>query len=191
MMSEHKVYEAMLARRSIRAFLDKPVPREQVELLLKAAMAAPSACNLQPWAFIVVDDPQVLAALKETTGQGQYNAPLAIVVCGIAKHIPWEGTGWVFDCGAAAQNLMLACVGEGLASVCIGGFDEEGLGKLLAIPDDVQPICIIEIGYPAYERAPMTWYTEEAVHWQKFDAAKPRTMRTMQMLQDDIRNGIL
>jgi hypothetical protein len=67
--------------------------------------------------------------------------------------------------------------------------NEEALGKLLCIPDDVTPICLIEVGYPAYGRAPRTWYTEEAVHWQTYDPAKLRTMRTMQMLQDDINNS--
>ncbi|MBE5960478.1 MAG: nitroreductase family protein [Lachnospiraceae bacterium] len=185
-MSEHPVYDAILARRSIRSFLDTPVERGQIEILLKAAMAAPSACNLQPWAFIVVDEAETLGAVKAATTQGQYNAPLAIVVCGVYKHIPWEGEGWMQDCGAAAQNMMLAATELGLASVCVGGFDEDLLCKILDIPDDVQPLCIIEFGYPAYHRKSRTWYTEEAVHWQKFDQSKKRTMRTLQMLQDDI-----
>ncbi|MDD3243985.1 MAG: nitroreductase family protein [Eubacteriales bacterium] len=190
-MCEHPVYDAILARRSIRIFLETPVAHDKIERLLKAAMAAPSACNLQPWAFIVVDDPQVLARVKETTEHGQYNAPLAIVVCGVTQHIPWEGDGWMQDCGAAAQNMMLAGTELGLASVCIGGFDEDALREALEIPGDVQSLCIIEFGCPAYARPPMTWYTEEAVHWQKFDPSKSRTMRTLQMLQDDAAAGIL
>lgn len=190
-MKKHPVFDTIMARRSIRSFTDKPVPHELVEFLLKAAMAAPSACNLQPWAFIAVDEPERLSRLKDTTGQGNYNAPLAITVCGISSHIPWEGDGWIQDCGAAIQNIQLECVELGLASVCIGGFDEDELRLLLDIPDDVQPLCIVEIGYPAYEREPLTWYTDEAVHWQKYDREKPRTFRTMQMLQDDIVSGKL
>ena len=190
-MSEHTVYDTILARRSIRDFLDTPVEHDKIEILLKAAMAAPSACNLQPWAFIVVDEPKTLGLLKNATTQGRYNAPLAIVVCGVYKHIPWDGEGWMQDCGAAAQNMMLEATELGLASVCIGGFDEASLREVLDIPDDVQPLCIIELGYPAYSREPLTWYTEEAVHWQKFDKSKKRVMRTLQMLQDDIDSGIL
>lgn len=154
-------------------------------------MAALSACNLQPWAFIVVDDPLVLQKLKKTTSHGDYNAPLAIVVCGIDKHIHWSGDGWLLDCGAAAQNMMLACVELGLGSVCIGGFDGDALSALLEIPDDVHSVCIIEIGYPACKKQPLTWYTDEAVHWQKYDAEKPCTMRMIQMLKDDIKAGII
>lgn len=190
-MSEHPVYDAILARRSIRRFQDKPVPRELVERLLRAAMAAPSACNLQPWAFVAVDAPDILAQLRAAASQGNYNAPLAIVVCGISGHIPWEGEGWRQDCGGAAQNIMLACVELGLASVCIGGFEEDALRAALRIPEGVEPMCIIEIGYSAYERPPLTWYTPEAVHWQVYDSQKPRTLRTMQMLRDDIASGLL
>ena len=152
-------------------------------------MAAPSACNLQPWAFIVGDEPEALSRVRDATEQGKYNAPLAIVVCGIKQHIPWEGDGWIQDCGGAAQNIMLACVELGLASVCIGGFDDAKLRLALDIPDGVLPLSIIEIGYPAYAREPLTWYTDEAVHWQRYDREKHRGLRTMQMLRDDMTSG--
>lgn len=188
-MSEYPVYSAILARRSIRKYKAAPVEHEKIDILLKAAMAAPSACNLQPWSFVVVDTPDVLAQVKETTGQGQYNAPLAIVVCGIFRHIPWSGEGWLQDCGAAAQNMMIEATELGLASVCIGGFDGDALRRILEIPDDVHPVCIIELGYPDRVLPPLTWYTEEAVHWQRFDNRKSREMRTLQMLEDDARSG--
>lgn len=119
-------------------------------------MVAPSACNLQSWAFIVVDDKNILGELKKATTQGDYNAPIAIVFCGINKHIPWNDEGWRQDCGGAAQNIMLTCVEMGLASVCVGGYDEDALRTLLDIPDDVYPMCILEIGYPAYKREPLS-----------------------------------
>ena len=190
-MSEYPVYDAILARRSIRAFEDRPVETDKIERLLRAAMAAPSACNLQPWAFVVVSEPEPLARVKAATSQGQYNAPLAIVLCGVYRHIPWEGDGWQLDCGMAAQNLMLEATELGLASMCVGGFDDDALRAALAIPSDVQPACVIELGYPAYARDPRTWHTDEAVHWQQYDAAKPRTLRTLQSLRDDAAAGIL
>lgn len=190
-MSNYPVFDTIMKRRSTRDFIDKPVSHDDIEHLLKAAMAAPSACNLQPWAFIVVDEKETLRRLKETTEQGDYNSTAAIVVCGVSKHIPWDDEGWRQDCGGAAQNIMLAGTELGLGSVCIGGFDDEELCKLLDIPSDVEPMCIIELGYPAAEKAPLTWYTQEAVHWQKYDSGKPRTYRTLQMLQDDIEAGIL
>jgi nitroreductase len=187
-VNNHPVYDTILARRSVRDYLDKPVEREKIMVLLKAAMAAPSACNLQPWAF-VVDEPETLARVKDAAEMGKYNAPLAIVVCGIKVHIPWSGDGWMQDCGAAVENMMLAAVELGLGSVWIGGFDLDALSKALDIPADVHPMCVVELGYPGSTNEPCTWYTEEAVHWQKYDSSKPRQLRTMEMLEEDIEAG--
>ncbi len=179
------VFDTILKRRSIRRFLDQAVPRDLVTQLLQAAMAAPSACNLQPWTFIVVDEPEPLQQLKDATTIGQYNAPLAIVVCGATAHIPWPGEGWRQDCGGAIQNLLLAAVELNLATVCIASFEEAELSKLLHLPEDIVPICIVEVGYPAEERESITWYTDEAVHWQAFDPTQQRTYRTLDMLRGD------
>ncbi len=154
-------------------------------------MAAPSACNLQPWAFIVIDSPQLVRQVESCTEQGKYGAPLIIAVCGINKHIPWKDEGWRQDCGGAVQNMMLAATELGLGSVCIGGFDEEALCALLDIPDDVYLMCLLELGYPACEKKPLSWYTQEAVHWQKYDKNKVRTFRTLQMLGDDAKSGLI
>lgn len=183
----NEVFNAILARRSVRRFKEDKVPREKILPLLQAAMAAPSACNLQPWEFIVVDDPDTLQKLKDAAPLGRYAAPLAIVVCSRYDHIPWKGESWRFDIGAASQNIMLECVELGLSSVCIGGFDQAAAAKLLDIPDDVHPQVIIEIGYAEVEKEPCTWYTEDAVSWQKFDREKKRSMRTVEMVRRDMR----
>lgn len=191
-MENNSVYKTILKRRSIREFVqDKKVSREQIDILLHAAMAAPSACNLQPWAFIVVDDPIVLENLRKATSQGDYNAPLAIVVCGINKHIPWGGEDWRQDCGGAAQNIMLTCVELGLASVCVGGYEEDELKELLEIPEDVYPMCILEIGYPDYTLPELSWYSEDAVFYQKYDKTRKREFRTIEMLREDAKKGII
>jgi len=186
-----EVYNTILARRSIRSFTDQKVSHEDIRTLLEAGMAAPSACNLQPWTFIVVDAEESLTKLYECAELGKYNAPLSIIVCGTDSHIPWEGNGWLFDIGACAQNIMLECVELGLASVCIGGFDEARLTEAFSIPENVHPVCILEIGYPAWERKPISWYTEDAVHWQTYDVGRERRMRTMDDLHKDMESGLL
>ena len=188
---KREIYNTILARRSIRKFMDKKVSHEDIRTLLEAGMAAPSACNLQPWSFVVVDDDERLNALYDCAEQGKYHAPLSIIICGTNSHIPWEGDAWLFDIGACAQNIMLECVELGLASVCIGGFDEERLKEIFTIPEEVQPVCILEIGYPAWERKPISWYTEEAVHWQTYDATRERKLRTLEDLQKDIETGLI
>lgn len=186
-----EVFNTILTRRSIRSFTDKKVSHDDIRTLLEAGMAAPSACNLQPWSFIVVDDEKRLAALYGCVEQGKYHAPLAIIICGTNSHIPWKDSGWLFDIGACAQNIMLECIELGLASVCVGGFDEERLREAFAIPENVNPVCILEIGYPACERKPLSWYTEDAIHWQTYDANRERKMRTLEDLQNDVKSGLL
>lgn len=186
-----EVFNTILSRRSIRNFTHQKVSNQDIYTLLEAAMAAPSACNLQSWSFIVVDEKDRLDSLYECVEQGKYNAPLAIIICGTNSHIPWKDDGWLFDLGAAAQNIMLECIELGLASVCVGGFDEARLSKSFSIPEDVSPVCIIQIGYPAWERKPLTWYTEDAIHWQKYDTNRNRKMRTLEDLQKDIKSGLM
>ena len=185
------IYDSILARRSVRDFLAKPVEPEKIDKLLKAAMAAPSACNLQPWTFIVIDDPKILEQVKASTTQGQYNAPLAVAICGVYHHIPWEGGGWSVDCGMAAQNMMLQAVELGLGSVCIASYDEDKLREILSIPEDIQPLVLIEFGYPARVPVSHTWYTDEAVHRNGFDSKKSRAFRTIEMLREDSEAGLM
>lgn len=186
-----EVFNTILARRSIRSFKDKKVSHQDIRTLLEAAMAAPSACNLQPWSFIVVDTREGLSSLYDCVEHGKYSAPLAIIVCGTNEHIPWKDEGWLFDIGACAQNIMLECVELGLASVCIGGFDEARLSEAFSIPVSVRPVCILQIGYPAWERKPLSWFTEDAIHWQKYDKKRERKMRTLEDLSKDIENGLM
>ena len=188
-MPKGPVFESLLARRSTRSFREEKVSREDIETLLEAAMAAPSSCNLQPWSFVVVDEEETLAQLKAVSPLGQYNAPLAILICGETNHLSWKG-GWQFDCGAAAQSMMVEAVELGLASVCVGGFDGAAAARLLHIPEGVQPCVIIELGYPAEEKVPHSWYDPKAVHWQQYQADNGRVMRTVDMLKKDMDSGL-
>jgi nitroreductase len=179
--TEKDIFDAIYARRSIRAYQERDVEREKIEKLLKAAMAAPSACNLQPWEFIVVTEKDLLKQLKGTLGEGNYNAPVAMVICGNPTNIPWDGDGWMQDCSAAVENMMIAAPTLGLGSVWIGGFDSDALTALLNIPAHVHPMCVVLFGYPAQEKTPRTKYNEEAVFWQTYDPERKRQMRTIDM----------
>lgn len=176
---EDHVFKALYARRSIRAYVeDKPVEHEKIRKLLNAAMAAPSACNIQPWEFIVVTENERTDAIKASIRQwGDYNAPLVIVVCGYPDLIPWEGDNGVIDCSAAMENMLIAATAMGLGSVWIGGFDPEALRDLLNIPDSAVPLAMAYFGYPAEVPEPRTRYLEEAVHWQAYDPERAHPRR--------------
>jgi hypothetical protein len=110
--SGNSLITAIFERRSIRNYIDKAVEIEKVTLLLKTAMAAPTAANRQPWEFIVVTDKEKLNGLRGVLRDGQYNAPVAIVVCGNMK-LAFSNKDkeiWTQDCSAAIENMLLAAV---------------------------------------------------------------------------------
>ncbi|NLX35586.1 MAG: nitroreductase family protein [Chloroflexi bacterium] len=182
-LSEQHVFDALYARRSIRLYRDQPVEQAKLVRLLQAAMAAPSACNIQPWEFVVVSEPEGMARLREVIPEnGHYNAPAAIVVCGCPELIPWDDDDGGADCCAAIENMLIAAVAMGLGSVWIGGFDRGAIRALLDIPAQVVPIGIVYLGYPAEAKEPRTQYLPTAVHWQHYDTARPRDRRPGSLL---------
>jgi nitroreductase len=168
------IQETIYARRSIRKYQDKPVENEKIELLLKAAMAAPSGMNIKPWEFIVITDADVLEDIRSALRFGKFNAPLAIAVCGntsFFKHT-MASQYWVQDCSAATQNILLAAVGLGLGSVWCGVHPihvfTKRIMKILALPEHVLPLNVIYVGYPAEEKPPRTQYDESRIYWQTY-----------------------
>lgn len=167
--------ELVMKRRSIRKFLDQPVSEDLLRDLLRAAMAAPSACNAQPWEFVVVTQADMLEQLRGILPFGKMTAPAAIVVCGNplkAKNAAGK-VFWVQDCSAATENLLVAATGMGLGSVWIGVHPIPGLGKrisnLLHLPAYVSPLCVVYVGFPGEEKEIHTKYDENRVHWQTYN----------------------
>lgn len=179
---EENVFKAICGRRSARAYEDRPVEEEKLLKLLKAGMAAPSACNLQPWEFIVVTDNEMLEELQKPA---PYKPPVAIIICANTEKIPWGGEGWMVDCSAAVENMMIAAVPLGLGSCWIGALDIDVTRKLLNIPENIQVLNMVYFGYPVRTKQPATKYNEEAVYWGKYDSARSRSLRTMEMLMTD------
>ncbi|HEY5156735.1 MAG TPA: nitroreductase family protein, partial [Anaerolineales bacterium] len=119
---QNPTLETILHRRSIRKYTDQSVEPEKLDLLLQAAMAAPSAMNCKPWEFVVVTDPAKLALFRSRLIFGNRNAPAAIVVCGNPRLStnPAARLFWVEDCSAATENILIAAVGLGLGTVWVG-----------------------------------------------------------------------
>ena len=182
------VMDNLYARRSIRRYVEgKPVECEKIGLLLHAAMAAPSACNLQPWEFVIVEGPEAMEALKAHVPGGPYNAPMAIVVCARTEIVPWEGNGWQIDCAAAIENMLLAACALDLGSLWIGDFDAKALANLLSIPEGVALVNVVYFGYPAERKRPVSRYKDEAVYWGRYDPQRPHAPRTIEgMIQESI-----
>jgi nitroreductase len=151
--------EALAGRRSIRHYTDEAVSDEQVDVLLHAAMAAPSAGNQQPWRFIVVRERDRLDTLSTATPYAGMlaRAPLGIVVAGDTREEKHPGY-WVQDCSAAIQNLLVAAHAIGLGAVWIGVHPvlerSQRVGEICGIPQGVVALAMIAIGHPAEEKPP-------------------------------------
>lgn len=160
----------IFSRRSIRAYTDEPVGEDDIQALLEAAMAAPSASNLKPWHFVVVTDRATLQALAAVHPYGEMlrQAGLGIAVCGD----PEVSDSWVLDCSAATENILLAAAALGLGGVWLGchGRPErvEAVRRVLGIPESMGLLSLLSIGHPAEEKAARTQYDPSRVHHQRW-----------------------
>lgn len=173
------------ARTSVRAYKDQPVSQDQIEKMIKAGMAAPTAGNRQPWYFVATTDRVVMDKLAEANEHGAMlkSAGAAIVVIGS----PTEGLRgesgemWVQDCAAATQNILLAATAQGLGAVWIGIHPVTdrvaAVRNALEIPQDRTPFSIISIGWPEGTPSPKDKFKPEKVfngRWgTAFNFSKP------------------
>ena len=165
---------SIFTRRSVRKFRDKTVEPQVIDRMLRAAMQAPSATNQQPWEFIVIDDRRTIDRLADFSPYAKMlpGAPLAVVI--LEKQDAKAPLFTEQDLGAAAQNMMLQLVEDGLGSVWMGvgrGTERETfLTEMFSLPETVKPFGVFAIGYPADENANkfVDRYDETRVHWNKY-----------------------
>ena len=170
------VLETIMTRTSIRAFTDRPIEDEKIELMLRAGMAAPTAVNKQPWAFVAVKSREQLDRLKEANPYARMleSAQAAIVVCGdMTKAI--EGpmqSFWIQDASAATENILLAAHALGLGAVWTGVYPNpervSAVSEALDLPSYAIPLCVIPMGYPAESPDPKDKWKPENVHYEKW-----------------------
>lgn len=169
------VLENIHSRKSVRQYTSEPVSEADIQTILKAAMAAPSAVNFQPWRFVVVTEREQLDAMAEILPYAKMlrQAPAAIVVCGETL---WMGGNenpyWQQDCAAATQNLLLAVEALGLGAVWTGVYPNQDLypklHNYLNLPSTVQPFCCIPVGHPAGNDQPKDKWKPENIHYGKW-----------------------
>lgn len=162
--------EVILKRRSIRKFTEEIIPEELVQELLTAAMAAPSACNKQPWEFYVIRDEKTRKKLRGVSLFTRMNATLMIVVAGNRKRAvsKKENDFWIQDCAAATENILLTATDLGLGACWCGLYPMEGpvekTRSILSLPEEIIPMALIQLGYPDQAPAARTQYDEKKVH---------------------------
>jgi nitroreductase len=168
--------EIIHQRKSVRNYTDQKVEKEKLETLVKAGMAAPTAVNKQPWAFVVIDDKDVLNQLGDALPYAKMakKAGGAIIVCGdLSKALEgWEQEFWIQDCSAATQNILLAAESMGLGAVWTAAYPAKDRMKsvidILNLPEHIIPLNVIPIGYPKGIEKPKDKWKPENMHWQKW-----------------------
>ena len=167
------VLDNIHARKSVRSYTEEPVTPEQVETLLRAAMAAPSGKNVQPWRFVVVTQPETKQKLAVGFNKMIAKAPVAIVICGLtANPSGIANNNWTADCAAATENLLLAAESLGLGAVWTAcyPYDDRMLPAIeaLGLPDNIKPYCIVPVGHPAGDNKPKNKWNPGHIHYEKW-----------------------
>jgi nitroreductase len=169
-MAQNPTLETIFSRKSVRNYTNQPVSVDDLMLLVKAGMAAPTGMNRQPWEFLIIQDKEIMASLSEKIPYARMlkEAQAAIVVIGN----PEKSVYWYLDCSAAAQNILLAAESIGLGAVWTAGYPFEDrmktISKAFGIPEPYLPLCLIPIGYPRGEQKPKDKWDESKVHLNKW-----------------------
>jgi nitroreductase len=164
----------IMTRTSIRQYTNEPVSKADIETMLRAGMAAPTAVNKQPWHFVVVTDKAKLKALSGGRGRMLEQCAVAIVVCGdMEKAMPGKAKEyWIQDCSAATENILLAANALGLGAVWTGVYPMEdrmaAVSKAMKLPETIVPLCTIVIGHPAEQPKPKDKWKPENVSYNEF-----------------------
>lgn len=169
------VLHNILQRKSVRAYTDRAVSHEQLDTLIRAAMAAPTGRDMRPWHFIVLEGRHQLSPLAKQLPYAKMlaEAQAAVVVCGDMSVTDKEGNpsrNWTFDCSAATENLLLQAEAMGLGAVWTGvyPYDErlEAVKQALHLPDHLIPLNVIPIGYPKGDPQPKDKYDPAKVEYR-------------------------
>ncbi|MDE5668654.1 MAG: nitroreductase family protein [Duncaniella sp.] len=154
MHSYPELYALAQQRYSCRSYAATPVPEDVLMAILDVTRLAPSACNRQPWLFIIADsDDEREAVARSYQRDWIKSAPVYIIACGLhdkAWHRPADGKDHTdVDVSIAVEHLCLAATSMHLATCWVCNFDQQIIREAFRLPDNMEPIAIIPLGYPA------------------------------------------
>ena len=161
-------------RCSIRKYKDTPVPDVLIHEILKAGMAAPSAGGKKPWHFVVIKSKEVLQRIADEHPYGKMlsKCPVAIAVCADKTLSNFDVDFWPLDCSAATENILLHAVEKGLGAVWVSIYPREEriklLKNLLGLPDNVIPVALVPMGYPAEKKVQSDCFDSSRIHLEKW-----------------------
>ena len=183
---DNETIRTIMSRKSVRSFTDQPIPAEYMETMLKAAMAAPTRSNIQPWHFVVLTDKsQYEKVFENNFNMRIFNSAAAVVVfCADTtvtrpprnnpdgEPVTRPSGTWRDDLGACTENFLLAAESLGLGAVWTAGYPYSdryaSMKRELGIPDPILPYCAVAVGYPAGDEQPKDKWKPERIHYEKW-----------------------
>ncbi len=174
-MENRKALELIYSRKSVRNYTGANVSQELLDEIMRAAMAAPSAVNMQPWEFVLIRDREVINRLGDGLPHAKmlYKAGAAIVVCAVPEKAHDKMTEYaIIDASLAGQNILLAVEALGLGAVWTAAYPRQDrmvyVRHCLDIPENIIPLCVIPVGVPSGEDKPKEKYKPENIHREKW-----------------------
>jgi nitroreductase len=183
MTDPQMILDLIISRQSDRKYSDKTIEKEKLDRILEAGRMAPSACNAQPWKFVVATDPKLVlkiadAASAKLIGMNNFVAQASVILV-IVREKPNMSSKVgatiknkdysLIDIGIASENICLQATAEGIGSCIIGWFDERMIRKILGIPKSKRVELIITLGYSLSEkREKRRKPAEETVSYNKY-----------------------
>lgn len=163
------VFEVIRGRRSIREYIDREIPYDHLKLIVEAGLWAPSASNLHPREFILIKNKDVIRAVKLVSPGLSSNPAAIIVLCVDHRKASMGGkmgeTMALLDIATSLQNMMLMAYALGIGSCPIASFDKLALKEILGLPDHIEPLLLLSLGYPKYwPKPPPRKKVEEVLH---------------------------
>lgn len=158
-------------RKSVRTYTSKPLEEKQLDILVRAGMAAPSSRDIRPWEFVVITDKALLEEMAEALPLAAMLAHTqqAIVVCGDSEK---SENCWYLDCSAASQNILLAAESMGIGAVWTAAFPYsdrvEAVQRLLQLPAHIIPLNVIPLGYPGGDEEAVDKYDRARIHYNRY-----------------------
>jgi len=158
---------ALKTRHSIRAFENRPIPKEILEDIVDCGRLAASAINIQPWEFVVVTAPELLRKVADATDHGKFIAQAAACIAVITQTTKY----YLEDGSAATENMLVAAHAHGVGTCWVAG-DKKPYApevcRILGAPEGFKLVSLIALGYPAEDpRKPKRPLTD-VLHWQKY-----------------------
>lgn len=183
---DNETIRTIMNRKSVRSFTDQDIPAQYMEAMLKAAMAAPSGMNVQPWSFVVLTDKSQYERVFENNFNMRIfkSAPAVVVFCAdtTVSRVPRDNPDaapvvmpnriWRDDLGACTENFLLAAESLGLGAVWTACYPYDdrytSVKRELGLPAHIMPYCVVAVGYPAGDEQPKDKWKPERIHYEKW-----------------------